>query len=677
MAALAISGGVDSMALAFLCTRLRKHYPNLRISDNRLSNFQALIVSHGLRQGSLEEAHKVARVLSEKMGMKSHVLGLRWAEVVGDDVDPTELPNVETVARTLRYRRIGVTCGNMNVGSLFTAHHEGDQYETILMRLITGRGYQGVGGMRPAGDIPECYDLHNVSKSGFVDDQMRVSPFYNHRPTKRSMSSMKDRFLEEMDLYWLARQMGMRPDRDLDLLGNYEGISSGGKKVPSLTPIEIEDGGVMVYKPLLGFSKDRLIATCEENGIPWFEDHTNHDPSLTLRNAVRHMCKTCELPVALQKPAILSFAARCRARVDAEEAEAKRLFYHICIKNFEPNAGTAMVQMRRFVISSGPRKGSAARRQRRLEHCRLIAAILVRRLIGLLTPEQQLTPPGQLDKVVTTLFPSLRRPEDPPVEMPPKAFTIGGVFFVPMPRGESLRWLLSREPHHKTTDRIPPKTIFHWMHVESRWRKHPSKWPKPTWSDWKLYDNRYWIRIGNRLPFKIYAAPYEMEHASTFRESLGNDVTRDKLASLLKHHAPARVRYTLPALYSSTDITYLMNGGDHWPDESELPELTQGEKEGDNRRNPMKLRAWKWECSLAAQGKPQLLALPTLGIGLPGLDKWLVYEVRYRKVDNDLLQQSVSDGFAEHHCGFGRGGFGKRMGRRRLGGRRSRVRIAR
>ncbi|KIJ69142.1 hypothetical protein HYDPIDRAFT_105710 [Hydnomerulius pinastri MD-312] len=44
-----------------------------------------------------------------------------------------------------------------------------------------------------------------------------------------------------------------------------------------------------IIRPLLGFGKDRILATCEANGLDYIDDPTNFQPALTLRNAVRKM----------------------------------------------------------------------------------------------------------------------------------------------------------------------------------------------------------------------------------------------------------------------------------------------------------------------------------------------------------------------------------------------------
>ncbi|KIK58145.1 hypothetical protein GYMLUDRAFT_202578 [Collybiopsis luxurians FD-317 M1] len=52
-------------------------------------------------------------------------------------------------------------------------------------------------------------------------------------------------------------------------------------------PMEYEGMRRWIIRPLLTFPKDRLLATCEENGLPYVTDTTNFQPEVTLRNAIR------------------------------------------------------------------------------------------------------------------------------------------------------------------------------------------------------------------------------------------------------------------------------------------------------------------------------------------------------------------------------------------------------
>lgn len=58
---LAISGGVDSMALAFLCSSMRE-----TLSATNRVNFRAFVVDHGVRDGSDVEALAVSTSLENR-----------------------------------------------------------------------------------------------------------------------------------------------------------------------------------------------------------------------------------------------------------------------------------------------------------------------------------------------------------------------------------------------------------------------------------------------------------------------------------------------------------------------------------------------------------------------------------------------------------------------------------
>lgn len=57
---------------------------------------------------------------------------------------------------------------------------------------------------------------------------------------------------------------------------------------------------IRVIRPLLGFRKAELVATCKDNGVEWFEDYTNDDVGLTERNMLRYMINSY-VPVQLSE----------------------------------------------------------------------------------------------------------------------------------------------------------------------------------------------------------------------------------------------------------------------------------------------------------------------------------------------------------------------------------------
>ncbi|KAI1126577.1 adenine nucleotide alpha hydrolases-like protein [Nemania abortiva] len=646
---LAVSGGVDSMALAHLCTRLKRHDADFRISDNPISNFRAFVVDHRLRDGSGQEALDVSMALRE-MGIPGDVLPISWTrnKALGQYAHPKDLPNFESVARRLRYQKFGRACGHSGIASILLAHHEDDQYETVLMRLLQGHGARGLRGMKVASDIPECEGIHRAHQSGYVDDQRTAHPFYNnsmsrqqYNALRRELRSRIDRFMYEAE----RRESGLHGLDDYDFDEAY-GIK---RSAPvELANLDIEDGGVVVYRPLLEFPKDRLMATCEANRVPWWEDNTNRDPTLTMRNAIRHLYKNYTLPVALQKPSILALSRRCEQKAQALEAEANRLLAETIIYDFEPNVGTVSVQFPEHSLARFPRDASSpSRRSARILRQREVAGLLIKRIIALVTPEEQAVPLANLQNVISRLFPALSDSTDGrgTREGPPKAFVIAGIHFVPIEpsrnKGGSLSWYLSRTPY---PSHLPlPRYRNPFWSTQYRWHRFQEE-DEPRWSRrrrWGLWDGRFWIRIRHCLPYRVIVQPFLPSHAKAFRELLPPE-DRDRLAVLLKRYAPGKTRYTLPALYLEEDLDlknvkprryYPLSPsamhqymGSEW-----VSDLGMGDMDPTSD-HPRVLDV----------SKMKLLGLPSLDVQIPGLEDWLEYEIRYRRIDRATLDTAGS-----------------------------------
>lgn len=133
--AVALSGGVDSTALALLAAQWARSHGGEAI---------CLTVDHGLREASAAEAGQVAQWCAAH-GLAHHVL--RW--------QPGPLGgNVQQAARDARYALLGGWCARHHVLHLLTAHHADDQYETLLFRLARGSQLDGLACMASAGSTP-------------------------------------------------------------------------------------------------------------------------------------------------------------------------------------------------------------------------------------------------------------------------------------------------------------------------------------------------------------------------------------------------------------------------------------------------------------------------------------------------------------------------------------------
>lgn len=615
------------MALAYLFSRLLRTFRGIKIADNPAFGAVANVIDHQLREGSSEEAALVAKEV-RRLDLKAIITPVGWKEERKKGLDPKTLPNLEGLARAYRYRALGNTCHFLDATSLFFAHHQDDQYETVLMRLLGGHGYRGLQGIREANSIPECYDVHGVYKSGLIDDQLKAQPSLSFKPANREMKRLRSIFRDEK-LAELDGNLGSNVSLAelIDRFPFYQPVEKD-VRAPYLKPLDVEDGGVMIYRPLLEFDKDRLIATCEANKVTWFEDHTNKDPGLTTRNAVRYLVQNYQLPKALQKPSIIALAERSKRRTKYEEAEAHRfLVREAVIKDFDPNVGTLLVQLPTFQDGKTMRRRPSMRlsHDARKEHVKRIATIAVRMLIDFVTPEAHLPPLNNLEKVVNRLFPALA---SQPSDTKPRSFAMSGVLFTPLGTGKSLKWFLTRTPY-TSNQPLPttnlPGTIDHKLRpskVDADDHSETHQLRSLAWKKAKLFDGRFWIRVGysNRSNFRIQ--PFRLEHAKAFRALLP-PLRRAKLERLLKHYAPGKTRFCLPALYCV-------------------------ERERDHY-------------SQHVTTSQTLLALPSLGIHVPGLERWVRYEVRYRKVDTALL------GHRRRGEGEGMGYYGvwRRRGRER------------
>ncbi len=123
--AVAVSGGLDSMALA-ACLRQLKN-----------PSIIALTVDHGLRPAAGAEARQVA-LWMQTLGIEHHILT--------GHCDAHE-SNLQNAARNLRYALMHEFCEHQHIQSLMLAHHLDDQAETMLMRLARGSGLKGLAAM--------------------------------------------------------------------------------------------------------------------------------------------------------------------------------------------------------------------------------------------------------------------------------------------------------------------------------------------------------------------------------------------------------------------------------------------------------------------------------------------------------------------------------------------------
>lgn len=126
--AVAVSGGADSLALALLARDWARQ---------RGGGVLALVVEHGLRATSAEEAELTLRRLAGQ-GIAGRLLPLHGL---------ARGPGLAQRARAARYAALHEACRAAGILHLLLGHHAADQAETVAMRLLAGSGPVGLAGM--------------------------------------------------------------------------------------------------------------------------------------------------------------------------------------------------------------------------------------------------------------------------------------------------------------------------------------------------------------------------------------------------------------------------------------------------------------------------------------------------------------------------------------------------
>ena len=145
--AVAVSGGPDSLALAFLA----KIYS---IKKKIVSKF--FIVDHKLRLESTKEASVVKRVLKDFM-IDAEILTWKGKK-------PSK--NIQALARKKRYEILFKRCDKSKIKNILLGHHQDDLLENFFIRLLRGSGLKG---------------LISLDKKNKVDNKTLLRPLINQK----------------------------------------------------------------------------------------------------------------------------------------------------------------------------------------------------------------------------------------------------------------------------------------------------------------------------------------------------------------------------------------------------------------------------------------------------------------------------------------------------------------
>jgi len=123
--AVAVSGGPDSLALAFF-TKIYSIKNKLRC--------KYLIVDHKLRKESTKEAKKVQKIL-KTLSINSEILTWKGKK-------PSKV--TQSKARNKRYELLYSRCNKLKIKNIILGHQIDDLFENFFIRMIRGTGLKGL-----------------------------------------------------------------------------------------------------------------------------------------------------------------------------------------------------------------------------------------------------------------------------------------------------------------------------------------------------------------------------------------------------------------------------------------------------------------------------------------------------------------------------------------------------
>ena len=198
----AVSGGPDSLALAFL-TKIYSIQYNLKS--------RYFIVDHKLRKESTEEAKKVKKILNN-FDIKAEILTWRGKK-------PSR--NIQSLSRKKRYDLLFSKCKQLKISNLIVGHHLDDLFENFFIRMIRGSGLKGLVSLekktefasinliRPLLDF-EKKDLRFISNyvfNFFVNDPSNVNTKFQRIKLRNIISEFKNNGLDKNKLFLTLKNL--------------------------------------------------------------------------------------------------------------------------------------------------------------------------------------------------------------------------------------------------------------------------------------------------------------------------------------------------------------------------------------------------------------------------------------------------------------------------------------
>ena len=133
-----VSGGADSVYLLLILNELRESM-NLTIT--------AVHINHMIRREAVDD-QKFVQDLCGQLSIPCKIF-----EIDVKQIAKREKMSLEEAGRKARYDAFAKTMKKYNADKIAIAHHQNDQAETFLYRVVRGTGIYGAGAMREKMEI--------------------------------------------------------------------------------------------------------------------------------------------------------------------------------------------------------------------------------------------------------------------------------------------------------------------------------------------------------------------------------------------------------------------------------------------------------------------------------------------------------------------------------------------
>jgi len=170
--AVAVSGGADSLSLAFLskCYALKN---NIKV--------KCFVVDHKLRKESTAEAKLVIKTL-KKIDVNGKIL--TW-------IGKKPSKNIQSISRDKRYSLLVKECKKNNIKQILIGHHLDDLFENFLIRILRGSGLNGLISLNKKtiykdGDTEILRPLLNLEKKDLTYLSKKIFNFFIKDPSNNN-----------------------------------------------------------------------------------------------------------------------------------------------------------------------------------------------------------------------------------------------------------------------------------------------------------------------------------------------------------------------------------------------------------------------------------------------------------------------------------------------------------